>query len=176
MPRFSRLIAFMIFAIGGLVGAGAIIASTEINRATSTDAFCTSCHSMAVIADDPVFKHSAHRINANGINTTCADCHIPKGNWFAETWAHASTGIQDVWAEHARGLNNDDDWNKRRGVLANEVREVMRRQSSATCRSCHDAASIAPHSQAGQSAHALLRDGHMTCVDCHANVVHAAPH
>ena len=30
-----------------------------------------------------------------------------------------------------------------------------------------------PKSQRGQAAHALLREGRMTCIDCHFNLVHA---
>ena len=48
------------------VGAVAIIASDVIYHHTSTNAFCTSCHSMAIQADDAYFKRSAHRSNSKG--------------------------------------------------------------------------------------------------------------
>lgn len=50
MPSSRWLFLCSLFVAGGLIGAGAIVVSTEINRRTSTDAFCTSCHSMAVMA------------------------------------------------------------------------------------------------------------------------------
>ena len=68
------------------VGAVAIIASDVIYHHTSTNAFCTSCHSMAIQADDEYFKRSAHRSNSRGVLASCGDCHIPKTNWFVETY------------------------------------------------------------------------------------------
>ena len=41
------VVMLLITVVAGLLGAGAIVASIEINRQTATDAFCTSCHSMA---------------------------------------------------------------------------------------------------------------------------------
>ncbi|MGA8964431.1 MAG: NapC/NirT family cytochrome c, partial [Pseudolabrys sp.] len=52
MPSSRWLFLCSLFVAGGLIGAGVIVVSTEINRRTSTDAFCTSCHSMAVMAAD----------------------------------------------------------------------------------------------------------------------------
>ena len=173
MSRTRWLSILVIFVVGGLAGAGALIASVEVNRATSTDAFCTSCHSMQFVAADPVFVHAAHQTGAAGVKPGCADCHIPKGNWFVETWAHAKSGARDMWAEQTHDFSDPKTWAARRIALAYEVREVMRAQDSATCRSCHDAAAIRPKSQAGQAAHALMREGRMTCIDCHFNLVHA---
>jgi nitrate/TMAO reductase-like tetraheme cytochrome c subunit len=68
------------------VGTEAIIASNVIYHHTSNNAFCTSCHSMAIQADDAYFKRSAHRSNSKGVIASCGDCHIPKTNWFVETY------------------------------------------------------------------------------------------
>jgi nitrate/TMAO reductase-like tetraheme cytochrome c subunit len=163
----------LVFVIGGLAGAGALIASLEVNRATSTDAFCSSCHSMTFVASDPVFLHSAHRTNGAGVHPSCGDCHIPRTNWFVETWAHVSSGVRDVIAERSHDFGDPTVWEARRVALAHEVRETMRAQDSGTCRSCHDAATIAPKSERGKAAHALMREGRMTCIDCHFNLVHA---
>lgn len=173
MRRVSWLTILVVFVVGGLAGAGALIASTEVNRATSTDAFCTSCHSMGFVAADPAFVRAAHQTNASGVKTSCADCHIPKGNWFSETWAHASSGARDIWAEHTHDFSDPTAWAGRRAALAQEVRDTMRKQDSVTCRGCHNAAAIAPKTRAGQAAHALMREGRMTCIDCHFNLVHA---
>ena len=50
----------------------------------------------------------------------------------------------------------------------------MHSQDSVTCRSCHDANAIQPTSDDGRKAHELLRQGGVTCVDCHTNLVHPA--
>ncbi|MEJ2625285.1 MAG: NapC/NirT family cytochrome c [Pseudolabrys sp.] len=105
-----------------------MIGSDFLNCYTSTNAFCTSCHSMKYVGNDPHFIHSAHRSNALGVRPNCGDCHIVKTNWFDETWDHVKSGLRDT---------------------------------------------IGPASTRGIAAHALMREGRMTCIDCHFNLVHA---
>lgn len=162
-----------VLIVGGILGAGAMIASLEVNRATSTEAFCTSCHSMGHLAADPHYINSAHRSNAASVLPNCADCHIPKTNWFVETYAHITGGARDILAEKTHNFDDPAVWEKRRIALAHEVREEMRRSDSVTCRSCHTPASVHPATMAGKAAHALLAEGGMTCIDCHINLVHA---
>lgn len=173
MRRGRWLLWLIVLIIGGVLGAGGILISLEVNRFTSTDAFCTSCHSMVFVGNDPVFQHSAHRSNSAGALASCADCHIRRDNWFVETYEHTASGLRDSIAEVTHNYSDPAVWDARRIELAHEVRNVMRAQNSATCRSCHDAASISPKSEQGQAAHALLREGRMTCIDCHFNLVHA---
>ena len=173
MPRSRWLLLLALLVAGGALGAGAMLVSLEVNKATSTDEFCTSCHSMKFVGNDPHLVASAHRSNSEGVIATCADCHIPTTNWFVETYTHAKSGIRDVVAEYTHDYSDPSIWAKRRVELAHEVRDVMRGQDSVTCRTCHDAKVISPKSARGQAAHALLRDSRMTCVDCHFNLVHA---
>ena len=84
-----------------------------------------------------------------------------------------ASGVRDVWAEFTNNFSDSNIWDVRRVALAHEVRDLMRRQDSITCRSCHAAADIRPASERGRAAHALLREGRMTCIDCHFNLVHA---
>ncbi len=171
MRRWWGILALL--AVGGLIGAGALLASVEVNRYTSTDAFCTSCHSMAHVVADPDFARSAHRSNAAGVRPSCGDCHIPATNWFTETYAHAVKGLHDVIAEKTNDFSDPAAWEKRRVELAHSVREEMRSQDSVTCRRCHDASVIHPASERGRAAHELVREGRVTCIDCHFNLVHA---
>ena len=97
--RISFWLLIVLLIVGAVFGAGGMIASIVVNRYTSTDAFCTSCHTMAFQADDPYFQHSAHRSNNEGVRPSCGDCHIPKNNWFVETYTHVSSGLRDVYAE-----------------------------------------------------------------------------
>jgi nitrate/TMAO reductase-like tetraheme cytochrome c subunit len=159
-------------AVGGVAGAAAIIASTEFNRRTSPDAVCTSCHSMATLTADPHFQQSAHEVNAAGILVGCSDCHIESGSWFIETYVHVTSAVKDVIAEYTHNFDDPALWQKRRIELATKVRDEMRRNDSITCRKCHNAAAIRPTSEAGRSAHAMLQQRHMTCIDCHSNIVH----
>ena len=173
MRRSRWLLILVVFVVGGVAGAGTMIASFEINRATSTNEFCTSCHSMQFVGNDPHFVASAHRSNNAAVRPSCGDCHIPATNWFVETWAHVTSGTRDGIAEYSHDYSDRATWEKRRVELAHEVRMTMREQDSVTCRGCHDAKAIAPKSERGRAAHALMREGRMTCIDCHFNLVHA---
>jgi nitrate/TMAO reductase-like tetraheme cytochrome c subunit len=164
---------FAVLVAGGILGAAAILISLQVNEATSTEAFCTSCHSMKFVGNDAHYMGSVHRTNSAGVNPTCADCHIPKTNWFVETYTHVTSGVRDVIAENTHNFSDPKIWEARRVELAHEVRDIMRAQDSVTCRSCHDARTVQPKSQRGQAAHAMLREGRMTCIDCHFNLVHA---
>jgi nitrate/TMAO reductase-like tetraheme cytochrome c subunit len=173
MPKRRWLSVIGLFLAGAIIGAGALIASVEVNRHTDTDAFCTSCHSMAQIAADPHFRQSKHRSSADGVRPSCGDCHIPKTNWFVETYAHVAGGIKDTIAEYTNDFGNPAKWKARRKELAHYVRDEMRRQDSMTCRTCHDANAVKPVSERGRAAHALLQERKLTCIDCHFNLVHA---
>ena len=167
------LLVAVLFA-GAVVGAGGIIGSVAVNRYTSTDAFCTSCHTMAMQAADPFFLKSVHRSNKEGVRPSCGDCHIPKSNWFIETYTHASSGARDVFVEATHDFSDPKVWEVRRVTLAEEVRAQMHAQDSVTCRSCHEVSAIHPTSDDGKKSHALLLQGGVTCVDCHVNIVHPA--
>ncbi len=161
-----------VLIVGAGIGAGGMIASLEVNRYTSTEAFCTSCHSMTFQANDPYYQHSAHRSNNEGVRPSCGDCHIPTTNWFVETYTHVSSGLRDVYAESTNNFSDPKVWEARRIALAPQVQADMHGQDSVTCRSCHDASAIHPKSEDGQKAHAMLQQGGVTCVDCHSNLVH----
>ena len=171
MRRWLAIFAFLV--VGAVLGAGAIIASTVVNQLTSTEAFCTSCHSMTNVAADPHYLQSAHRNNATGVLASCADCHVRSDNWFVETYSHVVDGIRDEIAEHTGNFNDPAAWAARLPALSQQVRDEMRREGSVTCRKCHDSAQIRPASPAGQSAHAMLAKGNITCITCHANIAHA---
>ena len=160
--------------IGAVIGASGIILSISFNHYTSTTEFCTSCHSMAFQSADPVFEKSLHRTNNKGVRPSCGDCHIPTTNWFIETYTHASSGIHDIIAELTHNYSDPKLWEARRSEMAPEVIAKFRAQDSVTCRSCHDASAIKPASENGRVSHALLRQGGVTCIDCHANIVHAS--
>ena len=166
-------LAIILLLIGAAIGGGGILASTFVNRYTSTEAFCTSCHSMAAVAADPHYQQSAHRTNAVGVLANCADCHVPSDNWFVETYSHVIDGIRDGVAEYTTNVSDPTVWAARLPELAERVRDQMRRDDSSTCRKCHSAVAVHPESEPGRAAHAMLAEGRVTCIDCHFNLVHA---
>ncbi len=85
------------FIIGGIAGIVAALAAEQMDRLTTTDEFCTSCHAMQTyIADAETYEASAHQTTASGVRAGCADCHIPKGLVIA-TYTHIVNGVSDLW-------------------------------------------------------------------------------
>jgi len=153
---------------GLIIGAAAIVVVNEANLLTSTDALCTSCHTMNVVAIEPHFQNSLHRHNRFGAIATCSDCHIPRTNWFVETYTHISKGVRDVIAEQIGGFQDPAAWARRRTELVTYAISEMRASESATCRSCHVTSAIVPESDLGKAAHQSLVSRKTNCVDCHS--------
>jgi len=161
--------------IGAVIGAGAVIASVQIDHHTATTEFCsTTCHSMTSKVTDPHYLQSKHISNPQGVHPSCGDCHIPQNNWFVETYTHVSSGIRDAIAEMTTDFKDQKAWDARRVELAKEVRDDMRAQDNVTCKHCHTVSSIKPSNPAGQAVHTALPAG-VACVDCHQNLVHTPP-
>jgi nitrate/TMAO reductase-like tetraheme cytochrome c subunit len=159
--------------IGAVVAVAAVLANEQVDRYTSTDAFCgTSCHSMqAHVANDPVYVESAHRTAPSGVRAGCADCHIPHGILPA-TWAHVKGGIKDIISESLNDFTDKEVWERGRAERAHQVRTWLLETDSATCRTCHEEAAIQPERTRGQRQHADALERGLTCIGCHYNIVH----
>ena len=170
--QINRWLLVALLLIAALVGAGGMLVSAAVNRYTSTDAFCTSCHPMTLQASNTYFLQSKHRKNNEGVRPSCGDCHIPTTNWFIETYVHVTSGMRDVYVELTNNFSDPKVWEARRTGLQQQALAEIRAWDSVTCRSCHDASAIKASSDAGRQSHALLAQGGVTCVDCHTNLVH----
>jgi nitrate/TMAO reductase-like tetraheme cytochrome c subunit len=172
VPSFLTKATVVIFIVGGIAGLVAALAAEQIDHMTSTDAFCTSCHSMKTyIADAETFRNSAHQTMTSGVRPKCADCHIPKG-LIAATFTHVVNGAGDLWGQATHDYEDPKVWEAQKARLAHAVRDWMRENDSATCRTCHEEASIKPQRKRGQRQHEEARKSGMTCIDCHYNLVH----
>lgn len=160
--------------VGAIIGVAAVLANEQVDRYTSTDAFCgTSCHSMqAHVATDPVYVESAHRTARRGVRAGCADCHIPHGIVPA-TWAHLKGGVKDIISETLNDFSDPEVWKRGRAERAAVVRDWLLETDSATCRNCHDETAIEPEHERGQRQHAEARERRLTCIGCHYNLVHS---
>ena len=169
---FFKKTAVITFVIGGVAGLIAALGLEEMDRFTSTDEFCTSCHAMqAYIAEAEVYKTSAHQTTASGVRPGCADCHIPKG-LVAATYTHVVNGVGDLLGEITFDYNDPKVWEAEKPRLAYAVRDWMLANDSSTCRTCHEQASIKPKRKRGQRQHqTALKEG-TTCIACHYNLVH----
>ncbi len=158
--------------VGFVVGVVAVLGAEQMDHYTNTDAFCTSCHLTGeYIAKSETYLTSSHQTRTSGVEPGCSGCHIPKG-LVPATWTHVVKGIQDLYGEVAYDYEDPAVWKERCPELAYAVRDWMRANDSATCRSCYDEAEIMPTRKRGQRQHAEARETGMTCIDCHYNLGH----
>ncbi len=172
IASFLKKTAVIAFVVGGLAGVVFALTAEQIDNLTTTDNFCTSCHSMqAYIADTETYKSSAHQTTASGVRPKCADCHIPKG-LVSATYTHIVNGVGDLWGQASLDYEDPKVWEAEKARLAYAVRDWMRANDSVTCRSCHEETSIRPKRKRGKRQHEEARKSSMTCIDCHYNLVH----
>lgn len=159
------LIALVVGGIGGVLFTAFLI---ELDDATSTNAFCTSCHSMTFAEER--YRQSKHFDSPSGVRVSCGDCHVSP-NLAAATWDHL-VGVKDLFKQF---VGPDYD-NPAVNLLhlpeaAFAAREWFRRRDSATCRSCHTQEAILGERANTAAIHREEAEG-KTCIDCHYNLVH----
>ena len=64
-------VGLVVFFVGGMTFAGL---NSFFNYTNETE-FCVSCHSMQTNYKE--YKETLHYKNASGVQTGCADCHVP---------------------------------------------------------------------------------------------------
>ncbi len=167
-PLFiTRHVLFALVA-GGLGGIVFMFFLLEFDHFTSSNEFCTSCHSMTY-ADD-VYKASAHYNSPSGVRASCGDCHVSEGVIMA-TYDHA-VGTKDL-LKQLFGPNYDDPVVNMLHLpeAAFAARDWFRDRDSATCKRCHTLDAI-QGTRANTAAIHQEETAGKTCVDCHYNLVH----
>jgi len=154
--------------LGGIVGALFVLALIEFDRVTSSNAFCTTCHSMTFA--EAAYRETVHYNSPSGVRASCGDCHVSPG-LLAATWDHA-IGTKDL-IKQLFGPDYDDPVIN---VLhlpeaAFASRRWFRRTDSATCRRCHVQEAILGERANTAAIHREEAAG-KTCIDCHYNLVH----
>lgn len=71
----AKISILTLLVIGILVGVVGYFTTQQTLHATSTDAFCMSCHSNHSLKDEVLV--SAHGGGSSGITVQCQDCHLP---------------------------------------------------------------------------------------------------
>ncbi|MDR2825169.1 MAG: NapC/NirT family cytochrome c [Deltaproteobacteria bacterium] len=157
-------IAFIV-AVLLLVGTGFTF------KATSSTAFCLSCHEMSVLEEE--LRYSPHAKDAAGQPISCSQCHLPAGIGPRYVAAKTYSGLKDVFihfTEHPETLP--------RAALQPAARRFV---DDANCMACHNdlsknAKGIGANSEIGLIAHAayLGKNGQAksNCVGCHNNLAH----
>ncbi|MEK7349640.1 MAG: NapC/NirT family cytochrome c [Nitrospirota bacterium] len=157
--------------IGAVLGVVMVAVVFGGEAAVSTDAFCTSCHSMTYPAEE--LKKSSH-YGALGANPGCKDCHIPQGfkNFHLALYTHAVDGARELYLEFAEDYSTLEKFNERRLIMAHDARMNLKKWDSTTCRECHK--DPQPPGADAKAAHKKMETEGATCIDCHQNLVHKA--
>ena len=167
-PLFiTRHVLFALVA-GGLGGVVFVFFLLEFDHFTSSNAFCTSCHSMTYAEDD--YRQSAHYTAPSGVRASCGDCHVSEGLIMA-TYDHA-VGTKDL-LKQLFGPDYDDPVVNMLHLpdAAFAARDWFRKRDSATCRRCHTQDAIQGTRANTLAIHTDETEG-KTCIDCHMNLVH----
>ena len=163
---------FVLFIIGFLFAAGSYVSI----QATSTNEFCTSCHSMQAFTL-PEYQQSSHYRNEYGIVAQCADCHIPH-EWGPKIVRKVTAGIRDIYGEMTGVIDTREEYEAHRYAMAETVWEYMRSTDSRECRNCHQRDHMDFEGQdrrAGRAHQRAFESGEKTCIDCHTGVAHVEP-
>jgi cytochrome c-type protein NapC len=173
--RPSSLSLTAVVAIGmmsGLVFWGGFNTGME---ATSSLAFCTSCHEMR----DTVFqeyKETIHYKNRSGVRAACPDCHVPK-DW-VHKFVRKVQASNELYSKFITGsVDTPEKFEGRRMELATHVWTAMKETDSRECRNCHSWDAMDPHKQSSRASKkmaAAQKEG-KTCIDCHKGIAHLLP-
>ena len=168
LPEFITRHVLLALVIGGIGGIGFILFLTEFDHYTSTESFCTTCHSMELVAVP--YRDSSHYKPASGVRASCGDCHVSEGV-FAATWDHF-IGTKDL-IRQLFGADYDDPVVNALHLpeAAFAARKWFRDRDSATCKRCHVQEAI--YGGRPDTLQIHLEDArNKTCIECHYNLVH----
>ncbi len=173
LPSFITRHVLFALIFGGLGGMGFILFLIEFDHYTSGEAFCTTCHSMELVAEP--YRNSTHYKPASGVRASCGDCHVSEGVLTA-TWDHL-IGTKDL-IRQLFGNDYDDPVVNALHLpkAAFAAREWFKKRDSATCKRCHVKEAI--YGDRPDTLQIHLEDARdKTCIDCHYNLVHRkVPH
>jgi nitrate/TMAO reductase-like tetraheme cytochrome c subunit len=159
------VVALMVAGLSGMVF---VLMLIEFDHLTSTEAFCTTCHSMGLAAEP--YRQSTHYHPASGVRASCGDCHVSQGVLTA-TWDHAM-GTKDL-LKQLFGPRYDHPVVNLLHLpeAAFAARQWFKERDSATCRRCHVQEAISGRRSNTLQVHQVEAKG-KTCIDCHINLVH----
>ncbi|MCU7876825.1 MAG: NapC/NirT family cytochrome c [Candidatus Thiodiazotropha sp. (ex Lucinoma borealis)] len=168
LPNFITRHVLYALVIGGVAGIGFMLFLIEFDQLTSSEAFCTTCHSMELAAES--YRQSTHYNPVSGVRASCGDCHVSEGV-FAATWDHFLGG-KDLFSQ-IFGPDYDDPVVN---VLhlpdaAFAARAWFKSKDSATCKRCHVLEAIQGKRTDTNAIHREETTG-KSCIDCHINLVH----
>ncbi|UHD15398.1 NapC/NirT family cytochrome c [Thiocapsa bogorovii] len=167
-PLFITRHVLIALVVGGVGGVLFMTFLLEFDHYTSSNAFCTTCHSMSYA--DESYRQTVHYNSASGVRASCGDCHVSEGV-FAATWDHA-IGSKDLFKQ-IFGPDYDDPVINALHLpeAAFAARKWFQKRDSATCKRCHTLEAIQGKRADTAAIHREETDG-KSCIDCHYNLVH----
>jgi len=161
--------AALCLLIGVGCGAAAVCVSDHVMHATSTPAFCASCHEIKHAYES--WAVSSHASNAHGMVVECIDCHLPDSSRrFSFYYSKAYHGTKDVLVHIGmKVLGGRYDRERSRLAARADI-------SNDRCLKCHQdlfPPGISRGALLGHRATLYPREGYeKSCLECHANLVH----
>ncbi|MCB1857178.1 MAG: NapC/NirT family cytochrome c [Gammaproteobacteria bacterium] len=168
IPEFITRHVLLALMLGGLTGIGFILFLIEFDHYTSSEAFCTGCHSMELVAKP--YRKSSHYNPVSGVRASCGDCHVSEGV-LAATWDHLMGG-KDLFAQ-LFGRDYDDPVISALSLpdAAFSARRWFHERNSETCNRCHLLQAINGTRPGTLAIHQEDTAG-KSCIACHTNLVH----
>jgi cytochrome c-type protein NapC len=90
--RSGLTLAIAALVVMGVIGGGITVAAAVTVHMTSTEEFCSSCHTNDAAAE---FKDTIHDKNRTGVRAECADCHLPRE--FVPMMVRKVEAAREVW-------------------------------------------------------------------------------
>ncbi|MCK6446058.1 MAG: SUMF1/EgtB/PvdO family nonheme iron enzyme [Planctomycetes bacterium] len=151
--------------LGVALGLALTAGGWQANRATSSDAFCASCHVHP--AADEGWKRSPHYDNGSGVHVHCIECHLPPEG-LAYLTEKLRLGVRDAWTTRF-GDPESIDWSTRGGL---EHAATFTPKSA--CVACHANLFPLTLSEKGDEAHLHYsqHEAELECLACHLGVGH----
>jgi len=170
---WSRRVFIAVAFVSMVAGLGLAAIYAKVVDKTETLAFCAhSCHEMnaTVYAE---YTHTAHFKNPQGVVVTCADCHIPNGNWLAAMGTKIAA-TTEIWGHLVGGESDLKIFNARRPELEKEVLAGFAAANARACKSCHVYANMILPDQnpAARAMHTQATKTDANCLECHQEVAH----
>jgi cytochrome c-type protein NapC len=169
-PSTSHSVLLLV-GIGLLIGIIGVIVFNATLHATSSEAFCISCHEMEANAYAQLQK-TTHFNNASGVRPTCSDCHVPQE--FVPKMIRKVEAAREVWGTMTGIIDTPEKYAAHAPAM--KAREIARLQAndSQECRNCHETDRMlnALQSAKAQRYHKARRMNDKTCIDCHAGIAH----
>lgn len=163
----------LILAGGAVIGAAALMAFNLTLEATSSDAFCTSCHEM----EQPfaALKETPHYKNAAGVQVHCRDCHIP--HELGPKMVRKIEAAREVWGHLTGIIDTPEKYASHREAMQTRELARLRATDSQECRNCHTVAlmDFTQQDRAVRRYHRAMAQRNKTCVDCHEGIAHPTP-